>query len=144
MADRVSGRGKIIVAVLVVVLVAAAVWFALGRDDLTSTPVEDAVAGREITPGVADPGLTAEPSRPQGREAPDSNEGRFGAGAPTTTRDTPALNPGRNGAIGNTTASGTGRNAPPGPMQETQDAPTGSLRAGPNADPERSNDPGRQ
>ena len=117
--QTVGGRGKIIVAVLVLLAVIGAVVWSMSRTD-------------------------GDRSAPQGKLAPDSNEGVYGQGAPATKRSTPELNPGRNGELANTVGTDTGRNAPPGPMQQTQDAPTGSLTDGPNADPERSNDPGRQ
>jgi hypothetical protein len=119
MADRVSGRGKVIVAVLVVLAVIAVVVFAMARSD----------GSREGR---------------QGKEAPDSNEGAYGAGSPTTQRDTPALNAGTGGDIANTVTSDTGRNAPRDPSATPQDAPTGSLTDGPNADPERAAEPPRQ
>ena len=117
--QTVGGRGKLIVALLVVLaVVVSVVWF-----------VNQSDGGR---PG------------PQGKLAPDSQEGVYGQGSPATKRSTPELNPGGEGGVANTTTDSTGRNAPPGPMQETQDAPTGSLTDGPNADPDRSNDPPRQ
>ena len=119
MADRVSGRGKVIVAVLVVLAVIAAVMFAMARSD-------------------------GDRSGRQGKLAPDSNEGSFGAGSPATQRDTPALNAGQQGDIGATVTTDTGRNAPREPSATPQDAPTGSLTDGPNADPAKSREPARQ
>ena len=117
--QTVSGRGKLIVAALVLLAVVFAVVWAMGRSDGETT-------GR------------------QGRLAPDSNESTFGQGAPETKRSTPELNAGRGGDIANTVTSDTGRNAPPAPGSQPQDAPTGSLTDGPNADPEESREPARQ
>ena len=117
--QTVSGRGKVIVAVLVLLAVVAAVLWSLSRTD-------------------------GDRSAPQGKLAPDSNEGVYGQGAPETKRSTPALNPGTGGDIANTTSSDTGRNAPPAPGAARQDAPTGSLTDGPNADPAKSREPARQ
>jgi hypothetical protein len=110
---------------------------------MRSTPVEDAVAGREVTPAIpdptdSDPGLTPEDQRPQGRLAPGSNEGRNGAGSPETRRDTPALNPGT--APDATPRSGdTGRNAPRDPKNAAaQRTPENDLESGANANRERS------
>ena len=134
----VSGRGKWIVALVVLVVVAAAVAFALGRDDLRSTPVEDAVAGRALTTGAhdptdSDPGLSNEAMRPQGKVAPDSREGRYGAGSPATKRDTPALNPGTAPEL--QSSPNTGRNAPTDPTARQEPGPDGSLTDGPYRDP---------
>ena len=117
--QTVSGRGKIVVAALVVILVAVAAFWFVNQSD----------GGR---PG------------PQGKLAPDSNEGVYGQGSPETKRSTPELNTGTGGDIANTTSSDTGRNAPPAPGSTPQDAPTGSLTDGPNADPEKSREPARQ
>ena len=119
MAERVSGRGKLIVAVLVVLAVIAAVMISMARTD-------------------------GDRSGRQGKLAPDSNEGAYGAGSPTTQRDTPALNAAGEGDVANTVTSDTGRNAPRDPSATPQDAPTGSLTDGPNADPEKSAEPARQ
>ena len=117
--QTVSGRGKVIVAALVLLaVVVAGLWFVMQSD-----------GGR---PG------------PQGKLAPDSNEGVYGQGAPETKRSTPALNPGREGDLANPVTSDTGRNAPPAPGSTPQDAPTGSLTDGPNADPRKSAKPARQ
>jgi hypothetical protein len=95
MADTVGKRGGIIVAVVVAAVVALAVWLTFARDDMRSTAIEDTVAGRPVTgpapdPTDSDPLVSDnEEARPQGREAPDSNEGRDGAGSPATTRETP-------------------------------------------------------
>ena len=110
MAEEVRGRGKLIVAVLVVVLVALAVIFAL-------------------------PMLRGDEPGPQGKLAPDSNEGVNGMGSPETKRSTPELNPGTSGDISNTTATDTGRNAPADPNATPQDAPTDSLTRGRDVDP---------
>ena len=117
--QTVRGRGKIAVAALVVVLVAAAVVFGMWRTDGETT-------GR------------------QGKLAPDSQEDVYGQGSPATKRSTPALNPGRGGELANTVTTDTGRNAPAAPGAARQDAPTGSLTEGPNADPETSAEPPRQ
>ena len=115
----VRGRGKLIVAVLVVLaVVGSIVWF-----------VNQSDGGR---PG------------PQGKFAPDSNEGVYGMGSPETKRSTPELNPGRGADVANTASPDTGRNAPRDPGATPQDAPTGSLTDSPNADPERSREPARQ
>ena len=129
----VSGRGKWIVGLVVLAVVAAMVAFALGRDDLRSTPVEDAVSGRDLTTGVqdptdSDPGLSAEANRPQGKVAPDSREGRYGAGSPATKRDTPDLNPGTAPEL--QSSPNTGRNAPADPTARPQRAPDGGLTEG--------------
>jgi hypothetical protein len=116
MAERVSGRGKLIVALVALVVVIGAIVFMM-----TSTDGER--SGR------------------QGKLAPDSNEGAYGAGSPTTQRDTPALNAGEGGDIANTVTSDTGRNAPRDPSATPQPAPTGSLTDGPNADPEEAAEP---
>ncbi len=117
--QTVSGRGKLVVAVLVLLLVVGAgLWFTMQSD-----------GGR---PG------------PQGKQAPDSNEGVYGQGSPETKRSTPELNAGTGGDIANTTSADTGRNAPPAPGSTPQDAPTGSLTSGPNADPAKSREPERQ
>ena len=126
-AQRVGGRGKLLVALLVLAVVAGVVIWALGADDRQSTPVEDAVAGREMNPDSGD--LRGDPNsaapadaRPQGRAAPDSDEGQTGAGAPTITGEAPATgNP--------------GRNAPAGDNRAAQNAPDGSLTSGPDRDP---------
>ena len=94
-AQRVDNKGKLIVAAAVLLVIIAVVWFALGRDDMRNTPVEAAARGDAITaatpdPTDSDPGLTPEAQRPQGRLAPDSNEGQVGS--PATTRETPADN----------------------------------------------------
>jgi hypothetical protein len=144
MADRVTKKGGIIVAAVVLAAVALAVFLTFARDDMRSTPVEDAVAGREITPATADPTDSDplvsdnEEARPQGRLAPDSNEGVGGAGSPETTRDTPALNPGT--APDATPRSGdTGRNAPADPNNTAaQRVPENDLESGANADREES------
>ncbi len=146
MAEEVRGRGKIIVAIIVVAVVAGAIAFALGRDDLRDTPVEDVVAGRDVAAGSADPtdsdpGLPPEAARPQGKEAPDSQEGRAGAGSPATTRETPALNPSGNASLEASGTGSPGRNAPPSPGAKPQNAPDGSLRSSPQADVERSREP---
>jgi hypothetical protein len=143
MADRVTKRGGLIVAVVVLAAVALAVFLTFARDDMRSTPVEDVVAGRPVTASVADPtdsdpGLTPEDSRPQGRLAPDSREGVGGAGSSPLTRDTPALNPGVAPDRQATVAPDTGRNAPPPPGASPQDAPENDLRNGANVDAERS------
>ena len=134
----VSRRGKWIVPVVVLAVVAGAVAFALGRDDMRSTPVEDVAAGRAITsattdPTDSDPGLSAEANRPQGKVAPDSREGRYGAGSPATKRDTPELNPGTAPEL--QSSPNTGRNAPADPSAARQAAPDGSLTEGPYRDP---------
>ena len=143
MADEVGKRGAAIVAVVVAVVVGAAVAISLGRDDMRSTALEDEVAGRPVTgpapdPTDSDPLVSDnEEARPQGKEAPDSNEGRDGAGSALTTRETPALNPGSGGST--TVAPNTGRNAPGDPNNTAaQRAPENDLRNGANADPERS------
>jgi hypothetical protein len=143
MADEVGKRGVAIVTVVVVAVVGAAVALSLGRDDMRSTALEDEVAGRAVTGPTADPTDSDplvsdnEEARPQGKEAPDSNEGRDGAGSPATTRETPALNPGTGGNA--TVAPNTGRNAPADPNNTAaQRAPENDLRNGANADPERS------
>ena len=124
-AQRVGGKGKLIVAAIVLLVVIGVVWFALGRDDMRSTPVEDAVAGRELGPGApdptdSDPGLSAEATRPQGRSAPDSNEGLVGSPAQTGDPQT---------------AGGSGRNAPAPAGADAQNAPDGSLTSGPDRAP---------
>lgn len=150
MAESVSGRGKWIVALVVLAAVVAAVVFALGRDDLRSTPVEDAVAGRASTTGVtdptdSDPGLTPEETRPQGREAPDSNEGVDGAGSPAVRRGALEGQGGAEAATGVDPTDPTGRNAAAAPGARVQDAPTGSLTEGPNrGDAAEAGEPGRQ
>ena len=106
-AQRVGGRGKLLVALIVLAVVAAIVVWALGRDDVRSTPLEDAAAGRDLTVGSADP-TSPETAQPQGRAAPDSNEGQFGAGSPSTTGEAPPT-------------GDTGRNAPADPA--TTDRP---------------------
>jgi hypothetical protein len=121
-AQRVGGRGKLIVAVIVLLVVVGVVWFALGRDDMRATPLEQGPGGDTVTamapdPTDADPGLAAEAARPQGREAPDSNEGEVSAQAVT-------------GA-----AAGTGRNAPAPAGADRQSAPDGSLTEGPGREP---------
>ena len=143
MADDVGKRGAAIVAVVVAVVVGAAVAISLGRDDMRSTAIEDEVAGRPVTKAVADPTDSDplvsdnEDARPQGKEAPDSNEGRDGAGSPALTRETPALNPGTGGNA--TVAPNTGRNAPGDPNNAAaQRAPENDLRDGANANAERS------
>jgi len=141
--DPVGKRGAAIVAVVVLLTVAAAVWLTFGRDDMRSTPVEDIAAGRSATAAVSDPtdsdpGLAPENARPQGRLAPDSREGVSGAGNSALTRDTPALNPGVAPDQQATVATDTGRNAPPSPGAQRQEAPVNDLRNGANADPERS------
>lgn len=138
MADRVNKRGGIIVTLVVLAVVIAAVVLALGRDNKRSTPVEDAVAGREATSGVPDAGGASAAAQPQGREAPDSNEGIDGAGTETLTRGLadPEANPNAQAELG------TGRNAPADPRnQAAQRTPRNDLRNGANADPERSDDP---
>ncbi|HEX8568311.1 MAG TPA: hypothetical protein VF699_00050 [Caulobacteraceae bacterium] len=117
--QTVSGRGKIVVAALVVVLVALAVVFGMWR-------------------------TTGETTGRQGKLAPDSQEDVYGQGAPETKRSTPELNVGRGGELANTVTTDTGRNAPPAPGAVRQDAPTGSLTDGPNADPEKAAEPARQ
>lgn len=142
MADTVNKRGGLIVAVVVLAVVVAAIVLVFSRDDMRSTPVEDAVAGRTVTPATSDPtdsdpGLTPEDTRPQGKLAPDSNEGRFGAGSPETKRDTPALNPGT--APDTTPRGDTGRNAPGDPNNEAaQRVPRNDLESGANVDRKRS------
>ena len=117
-AQRVNNTGKLIVAAVVLLVIIGAVWFALGRDDMRDTPLEQGVRGDTITaqspdPTDSDPGLTPEPSRPQGREAPDSNEGEVGS--PATTGEANVA---------------PGRNAPPPPSADRQSAPDGSLTSG--------------
>ena len=119
MAERVTGRGKLIVGVVVVLVVVAAVIFMMAS-------------------------TSGDRSGRQGKLAPDSNEGAYGQGSPETKRSTPALNPGREGDIANTVTSDTGRNAPRDPSATPQDAPTGSLTDGPNADPAKAAEPPRQ
>ena len=144
MADRVTKRGGIVVAVVVLAVVALAVFLTFARDDMRSTAVEDAVAGRPVTGPVADPTDSDplvsdnEEARPQGRLAPDSNEGVSGAGASANTRDTPALNPGT--APDATPRSGdTGRNAPGDPNNAAaQRRPENDLESGANANREES------
>ena len=135
-ARTVSGGGKWIVALVVLAVVVGVVAFALGRDGRRSTPVEDAVAGRDLTSGVSDPNdpeAIAEAARPQGKLAPDSREGRSGAGSPTTRRDTPELNPGTSPEL--QSSPNTGRNASADPGAARQAAPDGSLTDGPYRDP---------
>jgi hypothetical protein len=139
----VSKRGGIIVAAVVLAVVALAVWLTFARDDMRSTAVEDAVAGRPVTgptadPTDSDPGLTPEESRPQGRLAPDSREGVGGAGSSATTRDTPALNPGTAPDAARAQGGDTGRNSPASPGAAHQDAPVNDLEDGANANRERS------
>ena len=117
--QTVSGRGKIVVAVLVLLAVIGAAVWSMSRTD-------------------------GDRSGPQGKLAPDSNEGVYGQGSPETKRSTPELNPGGDGDLASTVGSDTGRNAPPAPGSTPQDAPTGSLTSGPNADPEKAREPGRQ
>jgi hypothetical protein len=119
MAERVSGRGKLIVALVALVVVIGAIVFMMTSTDGERT-------GR------------------QGKLAPDSGEGTYGQGSPETKRSTPALNPGTEGDIANTVTSDTGRNAPRDPSATPQDAPTGSLTDGPNADPAKAAEPPRQ
>ena len=143
MADRVTKRGGVLVAVVVLAVVALAVFLTFARDDMRSTPVEDVAAGRPVTASVADPtdsdpGLTPEDARPQGRLAPDSREGVGGAGSSPLTRDTPALNPGVAPDRQATVAADTGRNAPPSAGASPQEGPTNDLRNGANVDVERS------
>jgi hypothetical protein len=127
-AQRVGGKGKLIVAVIVLLAVVGVVWFALGRDDMRSTPVEDAVAGRAIGSGVpdptdSDPGLASpESGRPQGRSAPDSNEGVVGS-------------PSQTGDPASAAGGASGRNAPAPPGADAQNAPDGSLTSGPDRAP---------
>jgi hypothetical protein len=89
-AQKVGGRGKLIVAVIVLLVVIGVVWFALGRDDMRATPVEQGPGGDTVTAVAPDPTdqdpLTPEPARPQGRDAPDSNEDPVGS----SQTDTPA------------------------------------------------------
>ena len=126
-AQRVGGRGKLLVALLVLAVVAGVVIWMLGTDDRRSTPVEDAVAGREMNPDPGD--LRGDPAsaapvdaRPQGRAAPDSDEGQNGAGTPSITGEAPAT-------------SDTGRNMPAGDNRAAQNAPDGSLTSGPDRAP---------
>jgi hypothetical protein len=125
--QRGGGRGKLIVALIVLAVVAGVVIWALGADDRRSTPVEDAVAGREMNPDSSD--LRGDPNaaapvdaRPQGRDAPDSDEGQTGAGTPSITGEAPPT-------------SDTGRNAPAGDNRAAQNAPDGSLTSGPDRAP---------
>jgi hypothetical protein len=121
-AQRVGGRGKLIVALVVLATVAALVVFVLGRDDRRSTPLEDAAAGRAIT--AEDPAAAASADAlPQGRQAPDSNEGATGAGSPYNTGEAQAP------------AADTGRNAPAGDSRAAQRTPDGSLTEGPDRAP---------
>ena len=141
--QQVGKRGGLIVAVVVVAVVALAVWLTFARDDMRSTPVEDVVAGRPATASVtdptdSDPGLTPEDSRPQGRLAPDSREGVSGAGSSALTRDTPALNPGVGPDRQATVSPDTGRNLPASPGATPQTAPRNDLETGANANAERS------
>lgn len=135
-ADSVSRTGGIVVAVITLAVVGAAAVFALGRDDLRSTPVEDVAAGRNVTPAAAsDPGLAREDRRPQGRDAPDSREGVNGAGVETQTRGAtdPDANPNASAEIA------TGRNAPRDPNDAAaQRVPRNDLDSGANADREES------
>jgi hypothetical protein len=142
--DPVGKRGVAIVTVAVIATVAGAVWLTFARDDMRSTPVEDVFAGRPATASVtdptdSDPGLTPENTRPQGRLAPDSQEGVSGAGSSALTRDTPALNPGTApGREGTTASPDTGRNLPASPGANPQSPNLNSLPNGANADPEES------
>ena len=117
--QTVGGRGKIIVAVIVLLAVIGAVVWSMSRTD-------------------------GDRSAPQGKLAPDSQEDTYGQGSPETKRSTPELNAAGGGDISNTVTSDTGRNAPPAPGAARQDAPTGSLTDGPNADPEKAAEPARQ
>lgn len=139
-ADSVSRTGGIVVAVITLAVVGAAAVFALGRDDMRSTPVEDVAAGRTATAATADPtdsdpGLAREDRRPQGRDAPDSREGVNGAGVETQTRGAtdPDANPNASAEIA------TGRNAPRDPNDAAaQRVPRNDLDSGANADREES------
>lgn len=141
--EPVGKRGVAIVTIVVLACVVGAVWVTFARDDMRSTPVEDVFAGRPATASVtdptdSDPGLTAEDARPQGRLAPDSQEGVSGAGSSALTRDTPALNPGVGPDRQATVAPDTGRNLPPSPGANPQEAPRNDLENGANANAERS------
>ena len=148
MQESLCKRGTLIVAVMVVAAVVGSVMLVLGGDDRSSTPVESAVAARVTgdapNPAAGEEGFAASfqandaapaDARPQGRLAPDSNEGQAGVGSQANIRATPGLNPAGGGDISNTAAASTGGNAPADPSAQRQDAPTGSLTSGPNRDP---------
>lgn len=142
MADSVGKRGGLVVAVVVLAVVGAAVALSLGRDDVRSTPVEDAAAGRAVTASTPDPTDSDplvsdnEAARPQGKEAPDSNEGRDGAGSPALNRDTPALNPSAPSAA--SPSPDGGRNAAADPNNDAaRRVPRNDLQDGANANAER-------
>lgn len=140
MQESIGKGGTAAIALITAGVVVGSVWFAFARDDMRSTPIEDAAAGRAITPFTqdptdSDPGLSPEAARPQGRDAPDSREGVDGASTETQTRGlTDAeTNPDAQAEIG------TGRNAPPTtPNEAAQRVPRNDLESGANADPEES------
>ncbi|MDP8917226.1 MAG: hypothetical protein M3M95_08510 [Pseudomonadota bacterium] len=119
MQESLGKRGTAMVALITAAVVAGSMWLAFGGDDMRSTPV----AGRE-----------ADAARPQGREAPGSQEGLYGAGSPAQRRGLtdPDVNPNPQAGMD------TGRNAPPDPNATVQRAPETRLPDGANADPEES------
>lgn len=121
-AQRVGGAGKWIVALVVLAVVIGVVVWALGRDNATSTPLEDAAAGRDISAGVS-----TEAEGAQGRQAPDSDEA---AGSDVQVRETPQANSGVTPEIQPGVAADTGRNAPVGEGRAAQRVPDGSLTEG--------------
>ncbi len=139
--ESIGKGGAAMIALITVAVVVGATWLAFGRDDMRSTAIEDAAAGRAITRQAPDPTdsdplvSNNEEARPQGREAPDSQEGVNGAGAETQTRGLtdPDVN-------ANPLANvGTGRNAPADPRNEAaQEVPRNRLPDGANADPAES------
>jgi hypothetical protein len=126
-AQRVGGAGKWIVALIVLAVVVGVVVWALGRDNSTSTPLEDAAAGRDVSAGVS-----TEPAGPQGRQAPDSDEA---AGSDAQVRETPQANSGVSPSVQPSTTADTGRNAPAGEGRAAQRVPDGSLTEGPDRAP---------
>ena len=122
-----GGAGKLIVAAIVLALVVGVVVWSLSRDNATSTPLEDAAAGRDISAGVS-----TEAEGPQGRQAPDSDEA---AGSDAQVRETPQANSGVTPEIQPSTAPDTGRNAPVGEGRAAQRTPDGSLTEGPDRAP---------
>ena len=132
MQESLGKRGTAMVALITAAVVAGSVWMAFGRDDMRSTALEDAAAGREIT--RFDPAST-DAAGPQGRAAPDSGEGADGASTETQTSGMtdPDVNPNPQAGID------TGRNAPRDPNNAAaQRAPENRLPDGANADPEES------
>lgn len=139
--ESIGKRGTLMIGLITAAVVVGATWLAFGRDDMRSTALEDAAAGREITRQTADPTDSdplvsdAEEARPQGRDAPDSQEGVDGAGTETQTRGLtdPDVNANPPATVG------TGRNAPADPRNEAaQEVPRNRLPDGANANPEES------